>query len=224
MNLVIDGTGLSPTARSEYIRFKHKVRHGFIRLTLVVDTDTREILGFSVTDDTVGEAPQFESLTCMALENTDLDACIQDSKGGGANQSTENSSDSCRTQKIVMRADGGFDSRRIVDTCKRLGIIPYIRINHNATTRSGGVSRDRTMAVMYKLGDGITDLRRFAHLTKEEHESNHKKWKKRVKYGSRWYWYQDEQAYLGLSGCRSLPHRLSEWSSSGTAPAARRMP
>ncbi|MYB30105.1 MAG: hypothetical protein F4Y18_03610 [Cenarchaeum sp. SB0663_bin_5] len=80
------------------------------------------------------------------------------------------------------------------------------------------------MAVMYKLGDGITDLRGFAHLTKEEHESNHKKWKKRVKYGSRWYWYQDEQAYLGLSGCRSLPHRLSEWSSSGTAPAARRMP
>ena len=186
LNLAIDGTGLSPTARSEYIRYKHKVRHGFIRLTLVVDTDTREILGFSVTDDTIGEAPQFESLTCMALENADLDAVIQDSKGGGANQPTEDSSYSCRTQKIVMRADGGFDSRRIFETCKQLGIIPYIRISHNATTRSRGVSRDRTMAVIDQLGDGIADPRRFAQLTKEEREFNRKKWKRRVKYGLRW--------------------------------------
>ena len=69
LNLAIDGTGLSPNARSEYIRYRHKVKHGFIRLVLVVDTDTREILAFSVTDDTVGEAPQFEPLTCTALQN-----------------------------------------------------------------------------------------------------------------------------------------------------------
>jgi len=69
MNLAIDGTGLSPSARSEYIRYRHKVKHGFVRMVLVVDTDTREILAFSVTDDTVGESPQFESLTRAALEN-----------------------------------------------------------------------------------------------------------------------------------------------------------
>ena len=85
-----------------------------------------------------------------------------------------------------MRADGGFDSRRIFETCKHLGIIPYIRINHNTTTRSRGVSRDRTVAVIDQLGDGIADPRMFAHLTKEERESNRKKWKKRVKYGLRW--------------------------------------
>ena len=122
----------------------------------------------------------------MALENADLDATIQDSKGGGANQPTEDSSDSCRPQKTVMRADGGFDSRRIFETCKRLGIILYIRISRNATTRSRGVSRDRTMAAIDQLGDGIADPRRFAQLTKEERESNRKKWKRRVKYGSRW--------------------------------------
>ncbi len=210
LNLSIDGTGLSPNARSEYIRYKHKVRHGFIRLTLVVDTDTREILGFSVTDDTIGEAPQFERLTCTALENAGLDAATQDSESGDAKQPihdgihteegcaiqdnkdgdeeqpVEDSGEPCQRQKVVMRADGGFDSRKIFQTCKQLGITPYIRISHNATTRSRGVSRDRTMAVIDQLGDGIADPSRFAHLTKEERESNRKKWKTRVKYGLRW--------------------------------------
>ncbi|MDE0526614.1 MAG: hypothetical protein OXI27_08500 [Thaumarchaeota archaeon] len=57
MNLAIDGTGPGPGARSEYIGHRHRVRHGFVRMVLAVDTDTREILAFSVTDDTVGESP-----------------------------------------------------------------------------------------------------------------------------------------------------------------------
>ena len=70
----------------------------------------------------------------MALENAGLDAGIQDSKGRSTNQSVVYSRDSCRAQKIVMRADGGFDSRRIFETYKRLDIIPYIRTVMRAQT------------------------------------------------------------------------------------------
>ena len=74
LNLAIDGTGISPTARSEYIRFRHKVKHGFIRFVIVADTDTREILPFGITDETTGEAPQFKDLTLEALENAGISA------------------------------------------------------------------------------------------------------------------------------------------------------
>ena len=74
LNLAIDGTGISPTARSEYIRFRHKVKHGFIRFVIVADTDTREILSFGITDETTGEAPQFKDLTLEALENAGISA------------------------------------------------------------------------------------------------------------------------------------------------------
>lgn len=59
----IDGRGISPGARSEYIRFRHKGSHGFIRFVLVTDTYTSDILSFSITDEKTGEAPQFEGLT-----------------------------------------------------------------------------------------------------------------------------------------------------------------
>ena len=214
LNMSIDGSGMSPNARSEYIRYRHKTKHGFIRLVLVVDTDTREILSFSITDDTVGEAPQFEDLTCAALENVGMGALdVQDKKP--VQQSALQEADTNTRQKqsqtkvhandkqespqspsadnellgqlnVIMRADGGFDSRKIFEVCKKLGITPYIRIKHNATTRSRGVSRDRTMAVLDQLGNGITDPDKFAQLTKDERESNRKEWKKRVNYGKRW--------------------------------------
>lgn len=74
LNMSIDGTGISPGARSEYIRFRHKVSHGFIRFVLMVDTDTREILSFSITDEKTGEAPQFEGLAREALDNAGVGA------------------------------------------------------------------------------------------------------------------------------------------------------
>ena len=104
----------------------------------------------------------------MTLENVGLDAAMQYSKDGGANQPVESSRYPRRTQKIV---GGEFDSRKIFEMCKQLGTIS----SDNATTRSGGVSRDRTMATIKQLGDGIADPRRFAQLTGEEREFNQKK-------------------------------------------------
>lgn len=84
-----------------------------------------------------------------------------------------------------MRADGGFDSHRIFDLCARLGITPYIRVGPNSATRSRGVGRARTNAVLDQLGGGIPDPREFAELTGDE-EANRRRWKERVDYGARW--------------------------------------
>ena len=178
LNMSIDGTGISPGARSEYIRFRHKVTHGFVRFVLVVDTDTREILSFSITDEKTGEAPQFERLAREALENVGINA---DGRGEEPGHAPRGGS-----PKVAMRADGGFDSHRIFDLCARLGITPYIRVGPNSATRSRGVGRARTCAVLNQLGGGILDPREFADLTGDEKEANRKKWKERVRYGERW--------------------------------------
>ena len=127
--MAIDGTGLSSSAQSEYIRHKHKTKHGFIRLLLVVDVDMREILSFSVTDERVGEAPQFESLTCTALKNSGVEPkerkpsspesehkgvqdgdCVQvPCKSAQQNASDDALED--MVSELIMYVDGAFDSR-----------------------------------------------------------------------------------------------------------------
>ena len=183
LNLSIDGTGMSPSGRSEYIRFRHRVEHGFIRFVIVVDTDTRHILSFSITDETTGEAPQFKDLTLEALENAGAGAGAagRAKRGPGPGVAPRGG-----RPEIVMRADGGFDSRPIFALCDKLGIAPYIRVGINSATRSRGVNRARTRAVLDQLGGGMRDPREFAELTRDEKEANRKKWKKRVGYGKRW--------------------------------------
>ena len=63
---------------------------------------------------------------------------------------------------------------------------PIIRISTNATTRSRGIGRSRTMAACDQLGGGTTDPKEFADLTHEQREANRKEWKKREQYGKRW--------------------------------------
>ena len=182
LNMSIDGTGISPGARSEYIRFRHKVSHGFIRFVLVVDTDTREILSFGITDEKTGEAPQFEGLAREALDNAGIGADGRVEEPQTAGRAPRDG----RRPKAVMRADGGFDSHRIFDLCAKLGITPYIRVGPNSATRSRGVGRARTSAVLDQLGGGIRDPRKFAYLTGGEKEANRRRWKERVDYGTRW--------------------------------------
>ena len=73
LNIAPDGTGMSPSARSEYIRHRHKTKHGFTRAVMLVNTDTREILSLSVTSEETGETAHFERLVCEALQNAGVD-------------------------------------------------------------------------------------------------------------------------------------------------------
>ena len=60
--LAADATGLKRHNRGEWMRTKWKVRRGFVKMRVPVDTQTMKILALSVTDDSVGDSTMFGSL------------------------------------------------------------------------------------------------------------------------------------------------------------------
>ena len=88
---------------------------------------------------------------------------------------------------IELRGDGAYDTRAIFSMLAQLGITPVIKVRINSNTRSKGVDRARTLAVLNQLGggDGCTN-REFHCMTKGERKANQKKWKKEVEFGLRW--------------------------------------
>ena len=69
VRIIPDGTGMTPGNRGEWIRKTHKLRRGFIRLSVMIDQDTREILAFRISDEKTGDMPQLKGLIDDTLEN-----------------------------------------------------------------------------------------------------------------------------------------------------------
>lgn len=182
IDLVPDGTGLTPAARSEYVRVVHRLNRGFLRFTIMINRETLEIVAFELTDDSVGEPAVFKSLLENALANVGIDPgerrrAVLEQRGLGR-----------KTYAAVsIMADGGYDSREVFSECKKLDIRASIRIRKNANCKAGGVDRARTEAVLDQLADGpdVTPAE-FAATDEKRREENRKEWKKRVKYGMRW--------------------------------------
>lgn len=63
----VDATGIKVDNRGEWIRQKWKVRRGFVKMHLLVDTKTGMILALKVTDDSVGDSKMFVPLLEQAL-------------------------------------------------------------------------------------------------------------------------------------------------------------
>ena len=53
LQIIIDGIGMSPSVRSDYIRCKYKIktRAGFIKLSVMIEQDAMQVLGFTVTGE-----------------------------------------------------------------------------------------------------------------------------------------------------------------------------
>ena len=182
IDLVPDGTGLTPATRSEYIRVVHKLKRGFLRLTIMINKDTLEIMAFELTDDKVGEPTVFESVLENSLINIGIDP---DERRRVVLEQAHLKEKTYTT--ITLTADGGYDSREIFSACKKLGIATNIRIRKNANIKADGVDRARSEAVLAQLGGGKdVSAAEFADMNESKREENRKKWKKSVKYGTRW--------------------------------------
>lgn len=94
--LSIDGSGLVPAARGHWIHHKWKVKRGFIRLSILIDIDTKQILAFSVTDETVGESPQLPTLLDQALDKLGI-----------------NHDGQTKEVFLVLMGDKGYDSGKL---------------------------------------------------------------------------------------------------------------
>ena len=183
LQFIIDGTGMSPSAKGDYIRHKYKIKtkSGFIRLSVMIEQGTMQVLGFTVTDETIGDSPQFEPLIKQALKSKGIDpdarrAAVMEAGAGPP----------LEPPRIEIRADAGYDSRENFQTCKEYGITPIIKIRRNAKYKAKGVSRERGIAALDQLGGGITNLAKFHDMDIKERTENQNEWKKYAEYGPQW--------------------------------------
>ena len=84
-----DATGLAPATRSDWIHHKHRKACGFIKLSVMINQETREILAFRVTDERKGDSSQFnalvdDSLEALGLDPEDLRAGVLEGKSAKA--------------------------------------------------------------------------------------------------------------------------------------------
>ena len=212
--LIPDATGLAPATRSDWIHHKHRKARGFIKLSVMINQETREILAFRVTDERKGDSSQFKDLVDGSLGALGLDpeslragalakgtAKAQGTDTAVAGSRAEGSAGSAERygmlpfcparhaggQSVIeLRADAGYDTRQIFEYCKGLGIVPLVRIKKNANSRAGGVGRTRGLAAQDQLCGSDPGPKRLAALDEYKRVQNQKDWKRRVGYGRRW--------------------------------------
>ena len=88
---------------------------------------------------------------------------------------------------LRLWADGGYDTRKVFSLLGKLGISPRIKVRADSNTRSKGVDRYRTLAVLQQLGGkGNCTNKDLAHMTNDERRANRKAWLEEMEYGVRW--------------------------------------
>ena len=57
--IIVDSTDMSPSAKGDYIRYKHKIKtkSDFIRLSVMMEQNLIRVLGFTVTDEKIDNSP-----------------------------------------------------------------------------------------------------------------------------------------------------------------------
>ena len=169
LQFIIDSTGMSPSAKGDYIRYRYRIKtkSGFIRLSVMVQQDSMRVLGFTVTDEKIGDSQQFEPLMRQALKSGGIDPDVR--RAAVMEASTGSPSEPVR---IKIRADAGYDSRKNFQICKEYGITPIIKIRRNAEYKAKGVGRERGIAVLDQLGGSITNLAKFHYMDIKERTKN----------------------------------------------------
>ena len=62
VTIAVDSSGIKVSNRGEWIRKKWKVKRGFIKVHIAVDTRTKQILAIEVTKETVSDGKMLEPL------------------------------------------------------------------------------------------------------------------------------------------------------------------
>ena len=83
--LAVDATGLKQHNRGEWMGKKWRVKRGFVKLHVMVDTQTMKIVALSVTDESVGDVTEFRSLLGQSMDAVEA--------RGGAGDTTHHSKD-----------------------------------------------------------------------------------------------------------------------------------
>jgi hypothetical protein len=125
VTIAVDSTGIKVSNRGEWIRKKWKVKRGFIKVHIAVDTKTKQILAIEVTREDVGDGRMFGRLLKDSAKIADLKRVI---------------------------ADGAYDSKNNFRMLSDMGVEALIRVRKNSSLKGGGCM-PRKFAVALQLGN-----------------------------------------------------------------------
>jgi hypothetical protein len=125
VTIAVDSSGIKVSNRGEWIRKKWRVKRGFIKVHIAVDTKTRQILAIEVTREDVGDGRVLRRLV-------------------------DGSSGKARLSGVI--ADGAYDSKSNFRMLADMGIDPLIRVRRNSSFKGGGCM-PRKFAVVAQLGN-----------------------------------------------------------------------
>jgi len=125
VTIAVDSSGIKVSNRGEWIRRKWKVKRGFIKVLIAVDTKTKQILALEVTREDVGDGRMFGRLVKGSTGITDVKRVI---------------------------GDGAYDSKSNFQRASDMDIDPVIRVRKNASLKAGGCMA-RKFAVLLQLGN-----------------------------------------------------------------------
>ena len=60
--IAVDASGVKVANRGEWIREKWKKRRGYLKIHFAVDIETKNIVSFEVTDESVGDHKKFKEV------------------------------------------------------------------------------------------------------------------------------------------------------------------
>ena len=107
--VAIDASGFKITNRGDWMRhIWHTTRRGWIKASIAVDAETKELVAIEVSDESRADNAYFRPLV-----------------------------DACKGAKTLL-ADGAYDKRENYDYLKKKDIAPGIRLRKNASRRSRG--------------------------------------------------------------------------------------
>jgi hypothetical protein len=125
VTIAVDSSGIKVSNRGEWMHKKWKVKRGFIKVHIAVDTKTKQILAIEVTKEDVGDGRMLERLVDGSRNKAALGRVI---------------------------ADGAYDSKSNFRMLADRAIDPLIRVRRNASFKGGGCM-PRKFAVVFQLGN-----------------------------------------------------------------------
>lgn len=123
LTVSIDSSGLKVHNRGEWIRQKHKLRRGFLKIHFAVNTKTLEIIEMDVTDERVHDNKRFRPLVRRILKKYTL-------------------------KKVL--GDAAYDDHRNFNLLDRLKIKPALKMKKNSFNHKWHPKWDRKHRVRRK--------------------------------------------------------------------------
>jgi transposase len=128
--VAVDSTGIKVTNRGEWIldkwKKKKRIRKGFIKIHVAVDTKTKKIVSMSVTKEDVHDGKMLKELVDDVSKNYDI-------------------------KKVL--ADGGYDSKDNIRQLDEMKVIPAIKVRKNSSVKNNAKCIPRKLSVIQQLKD-----------------------------------------------------------------------